>query len=115
MWNISSRSAALGGLEQVAAVRKGLRVSFRVPVEVRGEDGKFVATCYLLDAPREAPSKDAVIRHVADAVRSLLYLRLRDRTLDAFLREHDLSVHEAVEGIQPGSYIDVTVSLRAAG
>lgn len=85
-----------------------------MPVEVRSEDGKFVATCYLLDAPRQAPSKDAVIRQVADAVRSLLYLHFKDRTFDAFLREHDLSPQEAAAGIQPGSYIDVTVSLRAA-
>jgi hypothetical protein len=95
-------------------MRKGLRVSFRAPVEVSKRDGKFVASCYLLDAPHEAPSKDAAIQRVAGAIQSLMYLRLRNRSLDTFLWEHELRAQQAFDGISAGPYVDVSVTLGDA-
>jgi hypothetical protein len=94
-------------------MRKALRVTFKAPVEVCEERGNFIATCYLLDARYEAPSKHAALERVAEAVQSLMSLRLRDGTLDTFLREHRLGVQNAPDGISGGPYIEVAVMLKA--
>ena len=94
-------------------MRKALRVSFRVPVEVRQENGRYIATCFLLDVQREAPSKHEALEGMVKAVQLHLYSRFKDRTIDSLLRDHDLEAQPAPGGIEGSSYVDVSVMLKA--
>ena len=96
-------------------MRKAIRVSLRVPVEIRQENSRFIATCFLLDFPQEAPSKHGVIERIANAVQMYLLSRFNDRTIDTFLDYHDLDVQQVSSGIvEYGPYIDVSVMLEVS-
>ncbi len=94
-------------------MRKAIRVSVKVPVEVRQENGRFIATCFLLSSSHDAPSKHGALENLAGAVQALMFSRFKDRDIDRLLQDHDLRAHLASNGIAGGSYIDVSVTLKA--
>jgi hypothetical protein len=94
-------------------MRKAIRVSFRVPVEVREENGRFIVTCFLLESPQEAASKHAAIDNMANAVQLQMFSRFNDRAVDAFLRDHEFDAQHESGGIEGRPYIDVSIMLKA--
>ncbi|MGC2519401.1 MAG: hypothetical protein WA373_09895 [Burkholderiales bacterium] len=94
-------------------MRKEIRVSFRVPVEVRQENGRFIATCFLLDSRQEATSKHDAIENMANAIQLQMFSRFRDRAIDTFLHDHGLDAHDESSGIEGGPYVDVSIMLKA--
>lgn len=96
-------------------MRKAICVSVKVPVEVHRENGRFIATCFLLTSSHDAPSKHEALKNIASAVQELMFSRFRDRDIDRLLQDHDLRAQLASNGIAGGSYIDVAVTLKASG
>lgn len=93
-------------------VRNAVQVSLRLPVEVRQENERFIATCFLLDLYQEAPSKHDVLQRLTNAVQSQLYLHFKDRVFDSLLDVHGLKAQQELGGIEAGPYIDVSVILN---
>ena len=94
-------------------MRKAMRVSFRVPVEVRQENGHFIATCFLLESRQVAASKHDAIENMAIAVQLKMFARFNNRAVDAFLRDHEFDAQHESSGIEGGPYIDVSIMLKA--
>ena len=94
-------------------MRKAIRVSFRVPVEVRQEDGRFIVTCFLLESRQEATSKHDAIENMAIAVQLKMFSRFNNRAIDALLRDHELDARHDSSGIEGGPYVDVSIMLKA--
>ncbi len=95
-------------------MRKAIRVSIKVPVEVRQENGRFIVNCFLLTSSHDAPSKHGALENFAGAVQALMFSRFRDRDIDRLLKDHDLRAQLASNGIAGGSYIGVAVTLKAS-
>jgi hypothetical protein len=94
-------------------MRKAIRVSFRVPVEVRQENGRFITTCFLLESRHEAASKHDAIENMAIAVQLHMYSRFNNRRFDALLRDHALDAQNERSEIEGGPYVDVSIMLKA--
>jgi hypothetical protein len=94
---------------------KALQIYFKVPVEVRRDEGGFVASCFLLDDRFKGATKhDALMALTAD-VQELMTARCSARMLDALLRQYDLHVPDPNEELVSGHYIDVAVQLKIPG
>jgi len=94
-------------------MRKTIRVSLRVPVDVREENGRYVASCFLLDSHQEATSKHDAIENMANAVQSHMSSRFNDRAIDALLRDHALDAQHGRSEVEGGPYIDISIMLKA--
>jgi hypothetical protein len=90
---------------------RALRLSLRVPANVRAERNGFVASCFLFDAAHRAPAKDEALRKLGRALEAWLCARLDDRTIDTFLRGHGFRAVEWPEAAGDGPYVDVSVAL----
>jgi hypothetical protein len=91
---------------------KALQIYFKVPVEVRREDGRFVASCFLLDTLHEGPNKHETLVALTDAVQAFMTARCNDRAVDDMLHQHDLRLPEAGDELVTGHYIDVAIQLK---
>ena len=91
---------------------KALQIYFKVPVEVRREDGRFVASCFLLDTRHEGPNKHETLVALTDAVQTFMTERCNARAVDDMLHQHDLHVPDEGEELVTGHYIDVAVNLK---
>jgi hypothetical protein len=91
---------------------KALQVYFKVPVEVRGENGAFVASCFLLSTTCSGPTKHEALDALTAAVQGFLSAQCAGRTLDEVLRRHDLRLPHPDEELVTGRYIDVSVMLK---
>lgn len=85
---------------------------FKLPVEIRQEDGRFVASCFLLDTPQEGPNKHETLAALTNAVQSYMTSCCGDRAIDAVLHRHDICLPDAGEELKTGHYIDVEVLLK---
>jgi hypothetical protein len=94
-------------------MRKAIRVSFRVPVKVRQENDRFIATCFLLESLQEAGNKHDAIENMAIAVQLKMFSRFNNRAVDAFLRDHEFDAQNERSEIEGGPYIDVSIMLKA--
>ena len=91
---------------------KALQIYFKVPVEVRKEGGRFVASCFLLDTRHEGTNKQETLAALTDAVQAFMTTRCKDRTVDAVLRQHDLRLPEPADELVTGHYIDIAIALK---
>ena len=89
-----------------------LEVNFKVPARVRQENGRFIATCFLVDSPFDAPSKDEALARLSAAVRLCMAEVIDARTFDEMLARHELRAHGRNETFEAGPYIEVAVALR---
>jgi hypothetical protein len=93
-------------------VVKALQIYFKVPVEVRREEGRFVASCFLLDTLHEGPNKHGALAALTDAVQAYMSACCDARALDEVLQQHDLRLPAAEDELVTGHYIDVSVQLK---
>lgn len=94
----------------VAAVN----VYMKLPTMVRVENGRYVASCFLLDQSYEGATKHDALDALTKAAQAYITLCYQERRLDALLQAHDLQVQSAGEDVTSGRYIDVAVILKAA-
>ncbi len=94
---------------------KALHVYFKVPVEVRDENGRFVASCFLLPATCDGETKFEAISALTEVVRIFLTAQCTGRTLDDVLHRHDLQLPHPHEELVTGRYIDIAVQLKIPG
>jgi hypothetical protein len=97
----------------VAATPRTLRVSVRVPAEIRAERGGFVATCFLVDRRHRAAAKDEALRKLARFMERWLSSRLEERTIDTLLRGHGFRAVDWPDATAGGPYVDISVVLLA--
>lgn len=90
---------------------KALQVYFKIPADVRGEQGCFVASCFLLKATCTGATKHEALDALTAAVQAFLAQQCAGRTLDDVLRQHDLRLPHPDEELVSGRYIDVAVLL----
>ena len=90
---------------------KAMQVFFKVPVEVRQERGRYVASCFLLDSHQEGPNKHEALVALTNAVQSFMTSCCSDRSIDAVLHRHNLRLPNAGDELMTGHYIDVAVLL----
>ena len=98
-----------------ADIVKALQIYFKVPVEVRREDGRFIASCFLLDSTQEGPSKHETLAALTDAVQQYMTACCNDRTIDDLLHRHNLHLPGDNEELVTGHYIDVAIQLKIPG
>lgn len=91
---------------------KALQVYFKVPVEVRDENGSFVASCFLLSTTCAGATKHEALDLLTAAVQDFLAAQCAGRTVDEVLHQHDLSLPHPDEELVTGRYIDVSVMLK---
>ena len=66
---------------------KALQVYFKVPADVQGEEGRFVASCFLLTTPCGGATKHEALSALTEAVQAFLAQQCAGRTLDDVLRQ----------------------------
>lgn len=91
---------------------KAMHIVFKVPVDIEQIDGRFIASCFLLDTRHEGLTKHETLVALTGAVQSLLTSSCADRAIDAMLRRHDIRLPDAGDELETGHYIDVTVRLK---
>jgi hypothetical protein len=91
---------------------KALQVYFKVPADVQGEEGRFVASCFLLTATCTGATKHEALSALTEAVQAFLAQQCAGRTLDDVLRRHNLHLPHPDEELVTGRYIDVSVLLK---
>jgi hypothetical protein len=91
---------------------KALQIYFKVPVEIRKENGSFVASCFLLDSQHAASNKHEALVALTDAVQAFMTTCCDRRAIDDVLREHDLRRPDAGEELVTGHYVDVSIQLK---
>jgi hypothetical protein len=91
---------------------KALQIYFKVPVEVRKEDGRFVASCFLVDSLHEGPNKHETLAALTDTVQAFMTRCCNDRALDDVLHQHDLRLPDPGDELVTGHYIDVSIQLK---
>lgn len=89
-----------------------MQVFFKVPVQIREENGRYIASCFLVDTHCEGPTKHEALETLTEAVHSFMTSCARDRTLDAMLRRHDLRLPDEGDELATGRYIDVSIQLK---
>jgi hypothetical protein len=91
---------------------KVLEVNFKVPAQVRHENGRFVATCFLVETRHDAPTKDEALARLSAAVRLRMGEVIDARAFDGLLARHELRSHGSNEAFEAGPYIEVAVALK---
>ena len=91
---------------------KALQIYFKVPVDVRKDEGGFVASCFLLESQHAAPNKHEALVALTDAVQTFMTSCCDRRVVDDVLRQHDLRLSDAGEAVVTGHYIDVAIQLK---
>jgi hypothetical protein len=91
---------------------KVLEMNFKVPAQVRHEDGRFFATCFLVETRHDAPSKSEALAKLSAAVRLRMGELIDARTFDRMLAHHALRAHGSNETFEAGPYIEVAVALK---
>ena len=89
-----------------------MQVYFKVPVQIGEENGRYLASCFLVDTPSEGPTKHDALESLTTAVHSLMISSARDRALDAILHRHDLRIPDQGDELATGRYIDVSIQLK---
>jgi hypothetical protein len=95
-----------------ANIVKALQIYFKVPVEIRKKNGRYVASCFLLDIVQEGANKQETLAALTDAVQLFVTACCGSRELDEMLRRHDLRLPEVGDEMVTGHYIDVAVALK---
>jgi len=91
---------------------EAMQMFFKVPVDIRQEDGRFVASCFLLDTEHEGPNKHETLESLTIAVQSYMTSCCAERSIDAVLHRYDLRLPEPGDELVTGHYIDVSVLLK---
>lgn len=91
---------------------KALQIYFKVPVEVRKDGGRFVASCFLLDTLHEGPNKQEALAALTDAVQAYMTACCKNRAVDAVIHKHDLRLPDAGDELVTGHYIDIAIALK---
>lgn len=91
---------------------KAMQVYFKVPVEVREENGRFIASCFLLESTHEGPNKHEALEALTNAVQTFMTACCGERTMDAVLHRHDLRLPDDGDEIHTGRFVDASILLK---
>lgn len=97
---------------KVIKMTDAMQVYFKVPVQIGEENGRYLASCFLVDTPSEGATKHEALETLTKAVHSLMTSCARDRALDAMFHRHDLRLPEQGDELATGRYIDVSIQLK---
>lgn len=89
-----------------------MQVFFKVPVQIRQESGRYIASCFLVDNLCEGSNKHEVLEDLTVAVQSFMTTCAQERAIDALLHRHDLRLPEKGEELATGRYIDIAIQLK---
>ena len=89
-----------------------MQVYFKVPVQIRQENGRYFAECFLFDKHYDEPTKFEALASLTGAVQAFMTSCVRERGLDALFHRHDLRLPEINDELTTGSYIDVAIQLK---
>lgn len=89
-----------------------MQVYFKVPVEIKEKDGRYIASCFLVDTHSEGPTKHEALDALTEAVHTFMTTSARKRELDSILHRHDLRLPDQGEELATGRYIDVSIQLK---
>ena len=95
-------------------MQKAVHISVKLPVEIRNEEGRIVASCFLLDTSQEGSNKHDALDALTDAVRSFLISCFGIGSIDRMLHDHELCPQDVRGGVMDGRYIEVSLTLTAS-
>ena len=91
---------------------KAMQMFFKVPVEIRQQDGRFIASCFLLDTHHEGANKHETLVALTNALQAFMTSCCGDRAIDAVLHRHDLRLPNVEDELRTGRYVDVSILLK---